>query len=65
MAEQESQPQEHDFRVRNALGIFTDYADRERARRENADEYFDPALHDEAVALVTSWLRHDEGGDVA
>ena len=50
-----------DFRVRNAIDVFTEYAKQEGQRRRDSDESFDEALFNESVELVLLHLKADEG----
>jgi hypothetical protein len=50
-----------DYRVRNAIDVFTAYVKQEEQRRRNSDEPFNEALFNESVELVLRHLKADEG----
>ncbi len=50
-----------DFRVRNAIDVFTEYANQEGQRRRDSDESFNETLFNESVELVLRHLKANEG----
>ncbi len=50
-----------DFRVRNAIDVFTEYANQEEQRRRDSDESFNETLFNESVELVLRHLKADDG----
>ena len=62
---QASQSEGNDFRIKDALTTFQEFAEKELQQRRDSEEPLDEALFDEAVALVTHYLKADlESGEL-
>ena len=62
---QASQSEGDDFRIKDALTTFQEFAEKELQQRRDSEEPLDEVTFSEAVALVTHYLKADlEDGDL-